>query len=88
MKIPMNCILCGFEFKQAVPGDINQPAQGVEFISYGHYGSTRFDPMDGSFLALNICDVCLGDAIQVGRVVQGEHEQPRIKGKIKYRKPG
>lgn len=40
----------------------NQPDNGLEFISYGHYGSTVFDPMDGTFLAINICDSCLKSA--------------------------
>jgi len=37
----------------------NQPLDGLAFVSGGHYGSTAFDPMDGSWLELNICDACV-----------------------------
>lgn len=40
----------------------NQPSGGVEFTTYGHYGSAIFDPMDGSEIAINICDPCLSAA--------------------------
>ena len=40
-------------------GDINQPYGGLAFQSEGHYGSTVFDPMDGTYLEVNICDECL-----------------------------
>lgn len=32
---------------------------GTAFRIYGHYGSTVFDPMDGSSLEIVICDECL-----------------------------
>lgn len=35
------------------------PMSGLHFQSYGHYGSTVFDPMDGSSLDIAICDECL-----------------------------
>jgi hypothetical protein len=37
----------------------NQPAEGTAFQSQGHYGSTVFDPMDGSYIEINVCDDCL-----------------------------
>jgi hypothetical protein len=39
--------------------DISQPYDGLAFQSQGHYGSTVFDPMDGTYLEINICDECL-----------------------------
>jgi hypothetical protein len=53
------CIICERPLKSAMPGDYNHPSDGCAFTSYGHYGSTVFDPMDGTFLELNICDKCL-----------------------------
>lgn len=35
------------------------PMDGLHFRTYGHYGSTIFDPMDGVYLDLAICDVCI-----------------------------
>jgi hypothetical protein len=48
----------------------NQPVKGVEFITYGHYGSTVFDPMNGTQIAINICDACLRRAIDAGAVLE------------------
>lgn len=38
-----------------------QPNDGLCFETKGHYGSTFFDPMDGSVLEIVICDKCLRD---------------------------
>lgn len=35
------------------------PMDGLHFQSRGHYGSTVFDPMDGSSLDIAICDECV-----------------------------
>ncbi len=32
---------------------------GLHFRTYGHYGSTIFDPMDGTYLDVAICDECI-----------------------------
>lgn len=37
----------------------NQPSEGTEFRTYGHYGSTFWDSFDGEELVLNVCDECL-----------------------------
>jgi hypothetical protein len=47
----------------------NHPAQGIEFRTYGHYGSTVFDPMDSSELIVNICDQCLLEGIKHQKVL-------------------
>lgn len=39
--------------------DVLQPMGGLHFLTYGHYGSTVFDPMDGSKLNIAVCDDCL-----------------------------
>lgn len=50
------CVRCDKELD-----DIStyQPNDGLCFMSYGHYGSTVFDPLDGSYLEIVICDECL-----------------------------
>jgi hypothetical protein len=36
------------------------PMDGTHFITYGHYGSTVFDPViDGTHLDILICNSCL-----------------------------
>lgn len=54
----MNCIVCN---KKLLAFDDNNfhPIGGVHFFSYGHYGTTVFDPMDGSTLNIFVCDQCL-----------------------------
>jgi hypothetical protein len=72
----LGCFKCGKELESAFPPehtDDNQPYAGTTFVSHGHYGSTAFDAMDGSFLELNICDDCLRanrDQVLVGRVTE------------------
>lgn len=62
MKI--NCIICEKEtpnLDEAYPEDKSEfhPADGTAFVTYGHYGSTVFDPMDGSKANIVICNDCL-----------------------------
>lgn len=58
MKL-MFCICCDKELKNLFEDDCLQPSEGLHFYTYGHYGSTYFDPMDGSTLNVFICDSCL-----------------------------
>lgn len=54
------CIVCGSELDNVgIETEVNQPYAGTAFTSYGHYGSTVFDPMDRSHLEINVCDNCL-----------------------------
>lgn len=54
------CIVCKKPLDDAFNGMThNQPYPGTAFMSYGHYGSTYFDPMDGSSIEINVCDDCL-----------------------------
>ena len=56
----VGCALC-YAMLPNPYGSKNQPDGGTEFVTSGHYGSGAFDPMDGSALAINICDNCLTD---------------------------
>jgi hypothetical protein len=68
----MNCIVCkkSLEDILAREGE-NQPNDGLAFHSYGHYGTTAFDPMDGTYLEVNICDSCIVQAGKDGAVLMG-----------------
>ena len=58
-----NCIVCNTEVDNwdVYPEDKPQvhPIGGTVFRTYGHYGSSVFDPMDASYLDIVICDGCL-----------------------------
>lgn len=75
----LSCVACGADLEN-VSGAAwyNQPFGGVAFISFGHYGSTVFDPQDGSFLEINVCDSCLTNAARVGRVYLGRECRPVV----------
>jgi hypothetical protein len=61
MKI-LNCIVCNKELESAVGEDgNNQPYGATTFQSYGQFGSTIFDPMDGTYIEINVCDACLNE---------------------------
>lgn len=62
-KIP--CLSCGkeldnldYNMKDGKRVEVH-PMNGLHFRTYGHYGSTIFDPMDGSYLDIAICDGCV-----------------------------
>ena len=59
--LALPCIVCDKALYEAFEGcSFNQPLDGVEFTSPGHYGSTHWDPMDEHVeLAINVCDECL-----------------------------
>jgi len=40
-------------------GKGHHPSGGLSFHTQGHYGSSVFDPMDGSTLVVAICDPCV-----------------------------
>lgn len=66
------CIVCGQKLKDVFGGSpvyANQPGEGLAFTTHGHYGSTVFDPMDGSSLEINICDPCVEKAMERGDVL-------------------
>jgi hypothetical protein len=68
MKIEnkINCIVCNreldnleYEMNNGNQVEVH-PMNGLHFRTYGHYGSTIFDPMGtGETLDVAICDVCI-----------------------------
>lgn len=74
-RLTMPCIACGRELKQ-VEDDApeNQPYGATEFRTHGHYGSTAYDPMDGHYIVVNICDLCL--VTHADRVREGRDRRP------------
>lgn len=73
----LNCIVCNCILDDAAGGMAeNQPYEGTSFTSYGHYGSTVFDPMDGSFIEINVCDRCLTKAGKKQQVLEGRSSEP------------
>ncbi len=63
LEEPLPCIVCGIPPESAFPNvegaDPSQPYGATMFHTYGHYGSTVFDPQDNSQLLINVCDICL-----------------------------
>jgi len=63
-KIP--CISCGkeldnleYDMQDGKRVEVH-PMNGLHFRTYGHYGSTIFDPMGtGEYLDIAVCDVCV-----------------------------
>jgi len=69
------CIACGRELRNvADDSGTNQPYNGTAFTTHGHYGSTAFDPMNGHYLEINVCDACL--VLQHERVMIGRDSKP------------
>lgn len=79
MTLP--CITCGKDLESVfLPEDDaeNQPYGGTCFTTHGHYGSTIFDPMDGHYLELNVCDACLRRLGEEGRILLGRDSKPVV----------
>lgn len=67
------CLHCGVRLKPVYPesSTVNQPFEGTVFRTHGHYGSTVFDEIDGTYLEITICDKCLRTAALQDRVLHG-----------------
>lgn len=65
----MRCIVCGANLRN-LDENGNQPSGGTAFQTKGHFGSTVFDPMDGTCLEINVCDPCLLDKAKSGAVLR------------------
>lgn len=44
-----------------------QPMDGLDFFTYGHYGSTVFDPINGDSLHIVVCDECVKAYVKAGK---------------------
>lgn len=61
----INCIACGKELdnmQYEMKGSYVEvhPFDGLHFRTWGHYGSTIFDPMGtGEYLDIAVCDHCI-----------------------------
>jgi hypothetical protein len=66
---PVPCIVCGKQLRDIGSGDQNHANDANSFRAHGQYGSTIFDPLDGSYLEVNICDSCITEAANFGRVL-------------------
>ena len=65
-KDTINCFCCDKELQNMHYGSrlkdsyvYVHPMGGLHFQSFGHYGSTMFDPMDGTSIDIAICDECI-----------------------------
>ena len=77
------CFVCGKRLQNAFIECDNQPYEGTEFRTYGHYGSTFWDSFDGEELIVNICDACLEKGKE--RLAQQKRFQPvRCNGMMGY----
>ena len=56
-KLP--CIVCGTVLRNVLDDADNQPSEGTEFRTFGHYGSTFWDSFSGEEIVINVCDACL-----------------------------
>lgn len=70
------CIVCGKTLYEVFNESSNQAQDGLAFKSYGQYGSTVFDPCNGEYLEINICDECITKAGEEGRVYSGMDRRP------------
>lgn len=64
MSNTLPCIVCDREIEGINNGPDytgNQPHGATTFVSHGQYGSTIWDPMDGSYIEINVCDECLAE---------------------------
>lgn len=59
----LHCISCPTTMLNFMGSKGHQPDNGLSFVSYGNYGSTVFDPMDGTYIQIAVCDECLKKAI-------------------------
>lgn len=57
--IDMRCIRCDKELENLGGDNVCQPNDGLAFQSRGHYGTTFFDPGNGDFIEIVVCDQCL-----------------------------
>lgn len=73
------CIVCGKRLTRVSDtGYENQPNDAIIFRADGNYGSTVFDPFDGTVLEVIICDECIVNAGDDGKVVTYKPRRPVV----------
>jgi hypothetical protein len=75
-EFALPCIRCGKQLRNVFDDVTNQPFEGLAFTSSGHYGGTEFDPMDGSYVELNVCDYCLHRLREKKHILYGRKAKP------------
>lgn len=79
LELPLPCIICGFQPETTDTHDEdkgNTPYAATAFVTHGHYGSTAFDPLDGTFIEINVCDTCLVRKAETGCIGEGRDHKP------------
>lgn len=71
MNDPVPCIVCKKKLGPVGSEAGNHANDANSFRTSGQYGSTVFDPLDGTYLEVNICDECLTAAGEAGQVLIG-----------------
>ena len=71
------CVICGRVLLRDMDDYEAQPREGVMCSTHGNYGSTVYDPVgSGEYLAFNICDPCLVEAGERGRLFATHSARP------------
>ena len=84
-QTPIPCFKCGKTLLNTFMESDNQPSEGTEFRTYGHYGSTFWDSFFGEELVLNVCDPCLREHTE--RLAQHKRYLPiKCRGAMGYGK--
>lgn len=55
----VECIKCGKTSRNFSEDGIHPIDSALVFRSYGNFGSTVFDPLDGSYIDIVVCDTCM-----------------------------
>jgi hypothetical protein len=69
---PPSCVRCDREVEAMDKDYTNSPYGATAFRTHGHYGSTIFDPMNGCFLEINLCDECIAVLGERGQILMGQ----------------
>lgn len=78
-QLALPCLKCGRELVNVFPNEVeNQPNDGVVATTSGNYGSTVYDSFSGNFLEFNLCDPCLVEAGERGRIITARRTVPVV----------
>ncbi len=69
-ELKCQCVRCDKKMENLMDDGL-QPSGGLAFRTHGHYGSTEFDPMDGSWIDICLCDDCLKKVLFLCRPPNG-----------------